>query len=666
MNDSAPATDLLSEAAHMPVGIDLGTTYSLVAYVDSTGRPVRICNGLGEVLTPSAVLIDEDGITVGREAVRGSVVEPDGFADCFKRDVGSAFFHRRIRGLEVPPEVLSGFVLQQLKRDAERVLGPVREAVVTVPAFFDESRRKATQDAGRLAGLEVLDIINEPTAAALAFGYQKGLLNAADGSFAGGRQRVVVYDLGGGTFDVTIMEIEGSQFRTIATDGDVRLGGKDFDERLVDHIAEQFRSAHGFDPRGEPQDAAQLWLAAQEAKHTLSQRNKTSVFCAYGGIRMRLDLSRDEFEDSTRDLLQRTETTTELVVRDAKLDWSQIDRVLLVGGSTRMPMVTDMLRRVTGKEPDQTASPDEAVAYGAALYCASLMQRYSKQGQVACRLINVNSHSLGIVGIDTATRKRVNAIVIPKNTPLPCRVVRTFVTERDNQPNVKIAVVEGESHQPEDCIYLGECVVRDLPQGLPKGTTVQVEYSYAANGRIAVSARVAQARQSAQVEIDRRHLRQLEDLEVWSARLRGLITTGEIGFDGRDTGAPLNLNDRGSVLRRLDHLFTRIGQAASGQPLPKRLADLQQSALRDAKQLAELQKQLREAEEAKQRASGPSEARHFGSEYARLKSEYDNLKTQSDFAFLVLGRECVAEGVVPEPVKPLQREAEDLRQHLPR
>jgi molecular chaperone DnaK len=329
-----------------------------------------------------------------------------------------------------------------------------------------------------------------------------------------------------------------------------------------------------------------------------------------------------------------------------------------------MPMVAEMLRRVTGKEPDRTASPDEAVAHGAALYCGSLMQNYAHRNQYACRLINVNSHSLGIVGIDTATRKRVNAIVIPKNTPLPCRVVRTFVTERDNQRSVKIAVVEGESHRPEDCIYLGECVVRDLPQGLPKGTTVQVEYSYAANGRIAVSARVAQARQSAQVDIDRRHLRQLEDLEVWSARLRGLVTTGEIGFGGKDNGPPVNLNDRSSVLRRLDYLFTRIGHAAAALELPKRLVEYQQSATQSARRLAELEKQLNQAEEAKQRATGPSEARHYGSEYARCKAEYDNLKTQADFAFLVLGRECVMAGVVPPQAQPLEQEAAQLRQHL--
>jgi molecular chaperone DnaK len=664
MNQFLTESDSSTAFAQAPVGIDLGTTYSVVSYLDGTGRPTTIPNELGESLTPTAVLFEEEGITVGREAVRGSILSPDGFADCFKRDVGSPFFHRRIRGLEVPPEVLSGFALQQLKQDAERILGPVRQAVVTVPAFFDESRRKATQDAGRLAGLDVLDIINEPTAAALAFGYQQGLLNPVDNSFAAGPQRILVYDLGGGTFDVTIMEIDGNQFRTLATDGDVRLGGKDFDERLVDHIAEQFRTMHGIDPRSDPHDAAQLWLDAQQAKHTLSQRSKTSMVSAYGGVRMRVDLSRAEFDEITSDLLQRTETTTELVVRDAKLDWSQIDRVLLVGGSTRMPMVTEMLRRITGREPDRSASADEAVSHGAALYCGTLMQSYDKQSQAGCRLINVNSHSLGLVGIDTATRKRINAVVIPKNTPLPCRVVRSFVTERDNQRSVKIAVVEGESRSPEDCIYLGECVVRDLPEGLPKGTAIQVEYSYSANGRIAVSAKVAQARQSAQVEIDRRHMRRLEDLEVWNARLRGLVTTGEIGFGGKDDGPPVNLNDRSSVLRRLDYLFTRIGHSAARETLPKRLVEYQEAAAQTAKQLAEIQQQLAQAEEAKQRATGPSEARRYGSEHARLTAEFDNLKTQADFSYLVLGRECVLGNAVPESEKPLEQEAAQLRQHL--
>jgi len=301
-------------------------------------------------------------------------------------------------------------------------LGPIRQVVITVPAFFDELRRKATQDAGRLAGLEVLDIINEPTAAAVAYGYHHGFFDPAHAGKSDTPLRVLVYDLGGGTFDVTLLEIAGTQFRALATDGDVRLGGKDFDERLVNHLAEQFLGEHGADPRGEPQDAAQLWLDVQEAKHSLSQRSRTAVIVFHAGMRMKIEVTRDQFQDLTRDLLERTESTTSLVVKEAGLDWTQVDRVLLVGGSSRMPMVTDMLRRVTGKEPDVSLSPDEVVAHGAALYAAMLMNQGGSSPLAGARLLNVNPHNLGIVGLDVKTRRRQNVIVIPKNTPLPCRV----------------------------------------------------------------------------------------------------------------------------------------------------------------------------------------------------------------------------------------------------
>ena len=238
--------------------------------------------------------------------------------------------------------------------------------------------------------------------------------------------RVLVYDLGGGTFDVTILELAGTQFRTLATDGDVLLGGKDFDERLVNYVAEQFMAAQGIDPRSDPQDAAQLWIDAQEAKHTLTERSKATVVCIHAGIRMRIEVSRERFEDLTRDLVERTETTTSLVVKQAGLTWPQIDRVLLVGGSGRMPMIGRMLRKVTGKEPDCSLSPDEVVAHGAALYAAMLVGDTTVPPEKRCKLMNVNSHSLGVVGTHPQTQQKINAILIPKNTPLPCRAARTF------------------------------------------------------------------------------------------------------------------------------------------------------------------------------------------------------------------------------------------------
>jgi len=623
---------------HPPVGIDLGTTYSVVAHIDDTGRPVTVLNGAGDMLTPSALLFEEDGVVVGREAARASVMDPDSFAECFKRDVGGSVFHRKVRGVDVPPEVLSAFVLDRLKQDAERRLGPIRQVVITVPAFFDETRRKATQDAGRLAGLDVLDIINEPTAAAVSYGYQHGFFALSQEASSSGSQRVLVYDLGGGTFDVTILEINGHQFRAVATDGDVRLGGKDFDERLVEYVAEQFAAEHGIDPRSDPQDAAQLWLDVQEAKHSLSERQRAMVTVFHAGVRMRIEVTREKFEELTRDLVERTETTTSLVVKDAGFDWSQIDRVLLVGGSSRIPAVTEMLRKMTGKEPDRSASPDEVVAHGAALYAAMLMNQGGQSGLDNCELVNVNSHSLGVVGVDPRTRRRQNAIIIPKNTPIPCRVARTFQTAKENQRNVMVAVVEGESHRPEDCVPLGQCVVRNLPTGLPKGAKVRVEYSYAANGRISVLARVPSVRQSAQVEIQHRQQRDLEDLETWRARLRGANNQEASQFA---SNGPLDLNDRSSVLRRLDALYVKVGKTALNETLPSSLSGSQQAAREAATELEKAQATLREAEAHKEAAMGSSEAVRYGSKLARAKTDHEQALTHSDFAYLVLGRDCV-------------------------
>jgi len=636
----------------------LGTTYSVVAHIDAAGRPVTVLNGEGELLTPSAVLCDQNEVVVGRQAVRASALEPDAYAECFKRDIGGDVYHRKIRGVDVPPEVLSALILERLKTDAEKRLGPIRQVVVTVPAFFDELRRKATQDAGRLAGLEVLDIINEPTAASLAYGYHQGFFDPARANANAAPVRVLVYDLGGGTFDVTLLEIAGTQFRALATDGDVRLGGKDFDERLVNHLAEQFLGEHGADPRSEPQDAAQLWLDVQEAKHSLSQRSRTAVIVFHAGMRMKIEVTRDQFQDLTRDLLERTESTTSLVVKEAGLDWTQVDRVLLVGGSSRMPMVTDMLRRVTGKEPDVSLSPDEVVAHGAALYAAMLMNQGGSSPLAGARLMNVNSHSLGIVGLDVKTRRRQNVIVIPKNTPLPCRVSRVFVTAKDDQRSVKVAVVEGESHRPEECIALGECVVRDLPSGLPKGTRVQVEYSYAANGRISVAARMPSVRQSAQVEIERHQERDLGQLAAWRTRLIG-ADAGKVSEFAADS--PVDLNDPSSVLRRLDALHVRIGQAAVAAELPRALRRSQEAARAAAGELEKAAKTLQQAESARHAVSGRAETIRFSSELARAKAAYEQALTQADFAHLVLGRECLAKRVLLPGVAKEIEEIERLR-----
>jgi molecular chaperone DnaK len=644
-----------------PIGIDLGTTFSVLAYIDSGGRPVTAPNGQGDLLTASAVYFDDNDVIVGREARKSSVINPDVFAECFKRDMGAPACRRKIRGFDVPPEVLSAFVLARMKQDAEPRLGPIQKVVVTVPAFFDETRRRATQEAGRLAGLDVMDIINEPTAAAVAFGYQHGFLNLRTGG-AEKPLRVLVYDLGGGTFDVTVLEISGTEFRALATDGDVQLGGRDFDERLVSHLAEQFQAAHGVDPRSDPQDAAQLWLDAIEAKHSLTERAKTNVVCFHAGIRFRQEVTRQQFEEMTCDLVERSETTASLVVNQSGLTWDQIDRVLLVGGATRMPMVVEMLRRTTGKEPDRSMSPDEVVAHGAALYAEMLMGRKTDAAKTKCKLVNVNSHSLGVIGFDKSLRQKVNAILIPKNTPLPARASRTFVTARAGQKEVLVPVVEGESHQPEDCIKLGKCVVQNLPPDLPAGTPIEVEYRYGGNGCVSVSARVPSVRQSASVQIERQLTRDLEDLATWKARLCGMVPPSSAGF--AEAGEAVDPADRSSVVKRLDTLCMKVGRAAVQLKVPDGVEQSRHSAVMAAAELMRMEKTLTEAEKQRQGAISTSDIIRCDAALSQARAAVHQTKVKSDFAHLILGRESVRVGFCPPRHECDRDEIRQWQKHL--
>ncbi|HVX11414.1 MAG TPA: Hsp70 family protein [Pirellulales bacterium] len=499
------------------IGIDLGTTYSVVAHVDPQGRPTSIPNANGDLLTPSVVLFDNDGPVVGREAVLASTLEPDRVAECVKRDMGNKFYRKKIGGEFLPPAVISSYILRRLKADAERKLGPVSKAVITVPAYFDETRRRATMDAGRLAGLEVLDILNEPTAAAIVYGYQEGFLDRS-GTVKGDEPvRVLVYDLGGGTFDVTVVEMSNQSFKAIATDGDVRLGGKDWDEKLVEIAAERLIEQLGEDPRSDPEALQEMWIAAESAKKTLSERPKATMYVNYQGKRHKVEVTRQEFEDATAPLVLRTRTTTEIVVLQAGLNWQQINRVVVVGGSTRMPAITRMLGELVGRNVDLSVSADEAVAHGAALYADLLLAKQGAgTGQTQFSVTNVNSHSLGVVGVDPLTGRRRNRIIIPKNTPLPHSASGRFKTFRANQPNVKITVMEGESDSPDGCTEVGLCVIQGLPPNLPAGWPVEVRYTYRENGRLQVSASLVGHAAHVTTEFVRDNTLSDDDLLLWA------------------------------------------------------------------------------------------------------------------------------------------------------
>ncbi len=494
------------------VGIDLGTTFSAVARLDEKGHPVTLISAEGDHITPSVVLFDGADVVVGKEALKAMATEADHVAECAKRDMGRRVFHKTFNGNRYPPEVIQAWILKKLCSDAATQIGPFDKVVITVPAYFDEVRRKATQDAGYMAGLEVLDIINEPTAAAVAFGFQSGFLDGDGGSHAA--QKILVYDLGGGTFDVTVMEIRGNEFVALATDGDVQLGGYDWDQRLIGIVAEAFMQEHSQDPRDDPASSGRLWRDCEDAKRTLSARNKAAVACDYHGISSRIEVTRDQFEEATRDLLDRTRFTTTQALSAAGLQADQIDRILLVGGSTRMPMVREMLKGLSGKEPDASVAADEAVAHGAALRAGLLLAK-SRGEPASFKIRNVNSHSLGIVGTDPATGRKRNGIVIPRNTPIPVTAKRTFKTRKAGQGSILVEVIEGENRSPEDCTPIGRCTVKSLPADLPAKSPVDVLFRYKPDGRLKVRVSVPDTPAKIQTVFTRENSLAKEHLDGW-------------------------------------------------------------------------------------------------------------------------------------------------------
>jgi molecular chaperone DnaK len=512
-----------TKAATPAVGIDLGTTFSVVARLDDRGQPATLINAEGDRLTPSVVLFDGEDVVVGKEAIKAMSGEAEQVAECVKRDMGHRVFHRVLQGKQYPPEVIQAWILNKLRLDSSQQIGPYQKVVITVPAYFDEVRRKATQDAGYMAGFEVLDIINEPTAAAVAFGFQQGFLDRRGSSDQ--PQRILVYDLGGGTFDVTVMEIRGSEFIALATDGDVRLGGYDWDQRLVDLAATAFMSQYGSDPREDHAAAGRLWRECEDAKRTLSSRGKAPVVCEHRGRTARVEITRQQFEEATLDLLDRTRFTAVQALKAAGLDWPDLKCVLLVGGSTRMPMVRTMLQKVSGKTPDTSVAADEAVAHGAALRAGLLLDEHDgRPGAFAIK--NVNSHSLGVVGIDPLTRRKRNGVLIPRNTILPVTTKRIFRTSKTGQRSILVQIVEGESPAADDCTQIGRCSVSPLPSDLPAKSPVAVRFHYEANGRLKVRVAVPNSQRRYETEIVRENGLSKEHMDGWRKYISGLDPTG--------------------------------------------------------------------------------------------------------------------------------------------
>jgi molecular chaperone DnaK len=498
-------------ASVVPVGIDLGTSFCAVSYLHDDGRTHMIPNADAETLTHSVVHFGDEHVTVGGAAWQAALHSPDRVADNAKRDMGALAYRREIAGQRYPPEVIQSCLLRRLRRDIAAAIGENFQAVITVPAYFDEARRKATCDAAIMSGLPVLDIVNEPTAAALAFGERLGYLTPQGAPR--GCLNVLVYDLGGGTFDVTVIRLAHDEVRTLATDGDCELGGLNWDQRLADHAREKLAALGMPMSDWTETDDVRLLRAARTAKHDLSDRPLAMLEFARGDQSYKLPIARDEFEDLTADLLERTIFTAKQALLASGLIWKDVDRLILVGGSSRMPAVRRAVKQMAGIDPDDAVSPDEAVARGAAIYAQYLLSlRGLSSAAAPLRIVDVNAHSLGIEGVNLQTLRTENVALIRRNSPLPCEVKRTFVTRVDNQPNVRVRLLEGESSIPGECSPLATAKIKNLPQGLPKGTPIEVRYSLAANGRLAVTATMPSQGEGAQIELQR--VRGLEDRRV--------------------------------------------------------------------------------------------------------------------------------------------------------
>lgn len=483
------------------LGIDLGTTFSAMSYVDRFGKPNIIPNADGHSTTASVIhFYDRNACVVGEEAVKMVVVDPTNVVRFIKRSMGDRDFQLDFFGESYTPQELSAFLLRKMKNDAEEALGrEIKDCVITVPAYFNAAQRGATAEAGQIAGFNVLSIINEPTAAAIALGLEH----------LGKHKKLLVFDLGGGTFDVTVMEIRGTTLRTLASDGNAELGGKDWDDRLLSYVAEQFEARFGLDPRDDALPYQELYERCLHAKLSLSTKPRAVIPVNFRGHRMVVSVTRQQFDELCRDLVDQCMDTCQIVLEKANMTWADIDENLLVGGSTRMPMIREALDKMTGKPLAKGVNPDEGVALGAALaavfrhqpnhpalraHRAALARsraRTSKkktrpaprakqgQGLQSIQVTDAATHAMGIVVLDADHRERI-VNLISESTPLPAEKSARFAYAYDNMTAVRVEVTEGQGATRSEVTVIGEVVLENLPPR-PRGTPIDVLYRYTEN-----------------------------------------------------------------------------------------------------------------------------------------------------------------------------------------
>lgn len=468
------------------VGIDLGTTYSVVAYVNDQGKPEVIPNEHNKkATTPSVIYFSANGPIVGDEAKEYQASGETEVASFFKRSMDDSLFLLSFYGRDYTPIDLSALVLGHLKQQAEHFFGEqVSEAVITVPAYFTHTQRAATIEAGRKAGLNVLKIISEPTAAALAYGMRPGKQE----------QRMLVYDLGGGTFDVSLVSITSDELTVIATDGDHSLGGKDWDDRLISYLAEQFEQEFGTELLGD--DVNELRVQAEKLKYALSVRQSAEIRVQASGKVGTYTVTRSTFEDLTRDLMERTQLLTDHVLAEANISWSGLSGVLPVGGSTRMPMVNEYIKRMSGKPSIGGINPDEAVALGAAIQATMEKEKANGSNAPAYLLsgrkktTDVIAHSLGMVAESQDRSQYINSVLIRKNLTIPSAQTRPYQMKvrRHGDTQLEVFLTQGESDDTQQCAYLGCYVFSDFPPMSSNVAVLDITYAYDKNGIVNISA----------------------------------------------------------------------------------------------------------------------------------------------------------------------------------
>ncbi|MFT4627279.1 MAG: molecular chaperone DnaK [Myxococcota bacterium] len=552
------------------LGIDLGTTFSAMSLVNKFGKAEIIANAEGHATTPSVVqFYDEDGCVVGDEAVKMVVVDPENVVRFIKRHMGEEDFTLEFFGLTYTPQEISALILRKLKDDAEEMLGvTISDAVITVPAYFHSAQRGATAEAGAIAGLNVLSIINEPTAAAIAYGLDR----------IGGERKLLVLDLGGGTFDVTAMEIRGTRLTTLASDGNAELGGKDWDDRLLNHVAEEFYAKFQLDPRDDPAPYQELYERVLAAKIALSSKERAVVPVSFRGQRMGVRVTRVLFDELTVDLVKQCEDTANLVLQKARLTWAELDDVLLVGGATRMPMIRNMLVRLSGQDPVSGVNPDECVALGAALAgvfrhrpnhpalrdkreamasrARALKQQANREaspapspsaatksvppaeprgamiglaygGHIAQQALahsalpdvtihDATTHPLGIIVLDKRRHERVVEL-IAEGTPLPHEYTGRFAYAYENMTAVRVEVTEGTGSRRDEVTVIGRVELTGLPPR-PRGTPIEVVYQYGVDQILQV--RVIDVESGLSRQVDIRFLGGMTPDQVDAARKR--------------------------------------------------------------------------------------------------------------------------------------------------